>query len=314
MCRNILIALVAAIIAASCSAPRHDGEPQEVASVYKLFEDGASVVVPDSIRPAYEAFMTVVGADAADPGQWAASPVVKVFTPDVDSVFPSLGSLEVALGDALARAAAEGVVLPQRRYAAVVWGRPESIMFCDSVMLIALNHYLGADYAGYTGMPVYRRASKTPARLSLDVVEALLGTQYPYELAQDATVLSRLLYEGAQAALRMRVAACSAAEALGYTDGEYALLREHETELWRMLVGRNLLYSTLPADADRLVEPAPATALLAQQAPGRAGRFIGYRIVQSYLDGHPDVSPVSLLSPAFYSSDSALRESGYTGR
>ena len=313
MCKKILIALVAAFIAASCTSPRHDGEAQEVAPVYALFGQ-AEVSVPDSILPEYEAFMKVVGADASAPEQWAASPVVKVFTPDVDSVFTSLKPLEAALGGILARAPAEGVELPRRRYAAVVWGRPESIMFCDSVMLIALNHYLGADYAGYTGMPVYRRASKTPERLPLDVAEALLGTQYPYEPSQDATVLSRLLYEGAQAALRMRVAACSAVDALGYTDQEYALLSDHESELWQMLVGRGLLYSTLPSDADRLVEAAPSTAILAQQAPGRAGRFIGYRIVEAYLSSHPGVSPVELLAPAFYRSESALRESGYTGR
>lgn len=301
-------------MAASCTPPRHDGEAQEVASVYRLFETGDSVIVPDSIRPAYEAFMKVVGADAAAPELWASSPVVRVFTPDVDSVFPSLESLEAALGGILAGADAEGVVLPGRSYAAVVWGRPESIMFCDSVMLIALNHYLGAAYAGYAGMPVYRRASKTPGRLPVDIAEALLGTQYPYVQAQDATVLSRLLYEGAQAVLRMRVVGCSAAEALGYSDEQYALLCEHEAELWQMLVARNLLYSTLPSDASRLVDPAPSTAILAQQAPGRAGRFIGYRIIESYLASHPSVSAVGLLSPEFYASDAALRESGYTGR
>ena len=304
------------VIATSCA--RRSGGPQEVAPVYAWFEDyEPGCVVPEALKPGVSAFMKVIGADTVSDGalrSWAASQPVRVFTPDVDSVFPSLAPVEAGLGAVLYAASEENLSLPRRSYAAVVWGRPESVVFCDSVMLIALNHYLGSDYPGYSHLPVYRRVMKDPSRLPVDIAEALVATEYPYRAGEGATVLSRLLYEGALNEARLRLAGCSEAEALGYTKDEYNALLEHEEQLWQALVAKQLLYSTLPADAERLVDPAPSTPLLSAMAPGRAGRFLGWRIVRAYLKHHPRTSLTELLSPSFYNSESTLRSSSYVGR
>lgn len=304
------------VIAASCA--RHSGEPQEVAPVYAWFEDYTpGAAVPDRLRPGMAAFMKVMGVDSVGDDAlraWAVSQPVRVFSPDVDSVFPSLGPVEAGLGAVLGAAREENLRLPRRSYAAVVWGRPESIVFCDSVVLVALNHYLGAGYPGYSHLPQYRREAKEPARLPVDIAEALVATQYPYEGGVDATVLSRLLYEGALNEARLRLAGCSEAAALGYSEVDYRALLEHEEQLWQALVAGRLLYSTLPVDAERLVDPAPSTPLLSAMAPGRAGRFLGWRIVQAYLKRYPDTSLPELLSPSFYNSESTLRASSYVGR
>lgn len=310
------ILVILTVLVASCERTRH-GEPQEVTPVYRLFaEYAAGDSVPDDIEPDVRAFMQVIGRGASgeDLAAWAASPAVGVFTPAVDSVFPSLDGVERELGFILGEADLQGLELPRRRYAAVVWGRQESIVFCDSVMLIALNHYLGEDFPGYSHMEGYLRRGKTPANLPVDIAEALVATRYPYEAMPESAVLSRLLYEGALAEAKMRLTGRSAAAVLGYTDDEYARLLEHESDIWRTLVSRQLLYSTLPLDAERLVQPAPSTSVVSSEAPGRVGRFVGFRIVESYQKTNGDVALPELLSPAFYNSDETLRRSGYTGR
>lgn len=309
-------ALLLASTACSRSGSRSPvAESRAVVPLYEFFADySPGDPVPDSIRPALTAFMSVLGIpDSGDSAlaAWASSAPVRVFTPDVDSVFPLPEPLEQALGCILARASEESLELPARSYAAVVWGRPHSIMFADSVMLIALNHYLGADYPGYASLPAYARAVKTPEHLPQDVAEAMVATSYPYEPASDATALSRMLYEGALAEARVRLCGIPDAEALDYDADTYASLLDHEAEIWQLLVGRGLLYSTLPSDADRLVAPAPSTSVLASNLPGRVGRFLGLRIVRSYLSRNPDTKLAELLSPDFYNSPTALRRSGY---
>jgi len=305
------------MVAASCAAPHDEWEPQEVAPLYAYFSAYDNCPsVPEGMRPELEAFMKVLGADATDDSTlaaWAHSPAVRVFTPDVDSVYPSLSAVESQIGRVLSRASSEGLSLPKRRYAAVVWGKPESIIFCDTVVLMALNHYLGADYPGYSHIDAYLRKDKKPARLVYDVAEALVATAMPYVRTEESTVLSRLLYEGALAEARMRLAGGGAAASLGYDEQEYDELVGHERELWELLVGRGLLYSTLPSDATRLVAPAPSTNILTSKAPGRAGRFIGHRIVRAYLERNPETSLEELLSPEFYNSGRVLLESGYVG-
>lgn len=310
------ILVILTVLVASCERARH-GEQQEVTPVYRFFaEYAAGDTVSGNLEPDLCAFMQVLGRGTSteDLAAWAASPAVRVFTPAVDSVFPSLAGLERELGHMLGEADAQGLSLPRRHYAAVVWGRQESIVFCDSVMLIALNHYLGEDFPGYSHLEGYMRRYKTPENLPVDIAEALVATRYPYEGLPESCVLSRLLYEGALAEAKMRLTGRSAACVLGYTDEEYSGLLERESDIWRVLVARQLLYSALPLDADRLVQPAPSSSVVASDIPGRVGRFVGYRIVESYLKANGGVSLPQLLSPAFYNSDETLRNSGYAGR
>ena len=41
------------------------------------------------------------------------------------------------------------------------------------------------------------------------------------------------------------------------------------------------------------------------------GRYVGYRIVEKYVENHPEIHLTELLRPAFYSSAETLKNSGY---
>lgn len=291
----------------SCSG--HEGYDSSatvpVAPVYSIVCDSSSIATPET-----EAFLRTVGAESL--GEWSKSRAVAVFTPDVDSVFADAIPTGTIVGNILKRADAQGLSFPARSYAAVVYGRPESIMFVDSTMLIALNHYLGAEYPGYSHLPYYIREGKTPERMPYDIAEALTATSYPFIGTDNPTLLSRLLYQGALTEAKLRlVPGASKAEALGYTDEEYKYLEENERGIWQSIVASRLLYDTSPATADRLLAPAPAVTITTPSAPGRAGRYIGYKIVASYLTNHPGTDLTQLLDSTFYNSTQTLAESGY---
>lgn len=40
--------------------------------------------------------------------------------------------------------------------------------------------------------------------------------------------------------------------------------------------------------------------MFANHAPGRTGRYIGYRMVRAYLDAHPSATVTDLLTPSGY--------------
>lgn len=321
--KKILSLPAVLLLLAACSGQQQPDEQHHarVVPVYAFMRDFDTM--PDSALAAHltndsieiEAFMRTVSEMPADIELlqgWAASQPVEVFTPAVDSVFTDTATVSTIVGNILHRAAQSGIVLPHRRYATVVYGRPESILFVDSVMLIALNHYLGADYPGYSHWPAYMRNRKTPQNLPCDIAEALTATQMPYAAENEqATALSRMLYEGALAYVKMQLTGCTPAEALGYTPEQYADLLEIESPVWHSIVSQQLLYDTSPSTADRLVAPAPAVNIISPQTPGRSGRFIGYRIVEAYLSSHPDTDAATLLSPEFYTSPQTLVEAAY---
>ena len=268
-----------------------------------------SVLNADSIP--ISAFLKVVADSSME--QWSHSRAVVIFTPDVEKVYPSLTQVENSLGYTLKRAHELALDFPKRKYAAVVYGRPEAILFVDSVMLIALNHFLGSDYPGYAAMPEYLRATKVPAQLPYAMAEALCGTQYPLAHTENATLLSRMLYEGVLIHAKMELV-CDAnpALALGYTEEEYRQLMADETTIWNLIVKGNLLYDTSETTIDRICAPAPFTSIGDTRWPGRVGRFIGWRIVDSYIrHNSAEATLPILLTPAFYNSPDVLLKSGY---
>lgn len=323
--KAIWICAPAVIISAFSACSARDKEtyaPQPVADVASVMYDYRSLPsdTRDSLvaryRPEITAFMKTVSEDSVDNillESWSASMPVAVFTPAVDSVYSTLSNLEEMLGYTLGKASALGLNLPKRRYAAVVYGRPESVLFVDSVMLVALNHYLGADYPGYSHWPVYMRLGKSPENMPYDIAEALVATSYPYSATgDDNTLLAAMLYQGALAhARRSLVREGRPGTALGYDDLRMKKLHEEEGAIWRSLVENKLLYTTSEREIDRMTAPSPYVMIAGTQWPSRAGRYIGYRIVESYLSNNPDTPLSFFLSPDFYLSSDVLQRARY---
>lgn len=310
--------------------PQGKLEPVEVVPLYDLFARGDSAAVMGPYHAESVAlleavqYLREVPDTARAAALWSNSLPVAVFTPAVDSILGDSKEFLPRLGEQLAymREAArlEGIDFPQNRhYAAVVYGRNEPYGFVDSVMLIALNHYLGVDYPGYERFPVHIRFQKQTEYLPYDLAEGQLADSQPYMDVEDEsglnTNLSRMLYSGALALGRtMLVKDADSAVALGYSQEQWKWLLDNEASMWRKMVANGLLFDTSAVTGSRLLGPAPATPLLDIHSPGRAGRFIGYRMVKGYLDKHPETTLKELLSPAFYQDPDILARLGYSPR
>lgn len=280
-----------------------------------------SAAVADSIsiaRPEVDAMFKVLGVSdptVTDVMAWSRGEAVKVFQPAVDTMFSSTSSIEAMVGAVIERAADEQLGLPRLRFTTVTWGSMRPMVRVDSVMLIALNHYLGADYPGYAGFEAYRRSEKTPAAIQYDLAASLAATQYPMDMTEPPTLLNWMLYEGALVETRMRlVPDASLAKAIGIDDEQLKILQDNTKEIWQEMAARRLIYDTDPLTIDRYLGAAPSTPLLQGRAPGRSGRYIGHCIVKAWLARHPDATLRHLLQPSFYANPSTLADSGFTGK
>lgn len=289
--------------------------------VYEISRtDSASAIqFADSCIRNYDAetlaLLTVAGYDSLSSEalmEFASSPAVKVFSPATDSLAPDYRFIADALSYTESAAVDEGLELGNHSYATVIWGKLQSVIFCDSVMLIGLNHYLGESYPGYDAMESYRRKAKEPVFLPYDLAEALVATAMPYQASENAATINRLVYEGALTEAKMRlVENADPALALGYSPEEYATLLENEKWIWDKMISSGIVFDHDPSAASRLVAPAPYCSLISTSCPGRAGRFIGYRIIRSYLDRHPDTKLSDILSTDFYNITNPLTVMAY---
>ncbi len=317
------VAAFVALWLVSCSHGRSSVEApvvrlDRILASYSQCSPARQAVILDSVRPEAEAMFAVLGVDSVSPAvldSWSRSRVVEVFQPAVDSVYPDISGVARQIGHIMEKARVELPGLPDLDFATVVWGNPRPVVRVDSVVLVALNHFLGVDYPGYAQWPDFRRANKTPRMLPYAVAAAITATQYPMEQTEDATLLNWMLYEGALVEARLRlVPDARLDEALGYSPEQLKFADEHISEIWQEMSVKRMIYDTDPLLIDRMVAPAPSSPVLLTKAPGRMGVYIGYRIVKDYLSRYPGTTLAALLSKDFYANQQSLIKSGFSGR
>ncbi|MCM1336386.1 MAG: hypothetical protein NC187_05030 [Candidatus Amulumruptor caecigallinarius] len=262
------------------------------------------VSVADSLRPAIEAMAAVGilnGDTSRDISNYVEGRAYGFFEPAVEERLQCGDSLSAVLDSVRAHLAELLPDVKWPRVYGIVSPYRQAIVNTDTVSLVALNHYLGPDYEAYSGFDPYTRRQKNARLLPYHFTEALLMRDYPQPLdslnARPADALDVMVHDGAVAAAMMRVIPqAELTDVGGWTPAELAWLREHEAELMAELRDSGRLHSTDPLLKARLVEPGPATMAFRLHAPGRAGRYLGLRMVERYLESHPDASIGSLLA------------------
>jgi hypothetical protein len=66
--------------------------------------------------------------------------------------------------------------------------------------------------------------------------------------------------------------------------------------MWEYLVEHDLLFSTDQMIIKKLTENAPFTTYFTNESPGRAANWIGYRIIESYMQRNSDRALSDLMS------------------
>lgn len=243
------------------------------------------------------------------------SDAVKMFTPKVKESFSDLDDLEGLLGGIKYNLSKELPQIKMGEVYSIVSPYRQSIYMADSTILLALNHYLGAGHEAYNGFDEYVKQTKEPKYIPYDVVETMISTNYPYESKGDVTILNMMLYQGAIVEAKMRIVPdAELCSALGYNEEQLNWLEANQEQAWEALVSKELLYSTSYMDSNRLFSPSLTTSIIHSDAPGRIGRYFGYKIISSYLKKNSKLSLEQMLSSEFYNSSQILIESGYNGK
>lgn len=230
------------------------------------------------------------------------SALTTTFGRDVRARFGSTDELEKTLGKMRDKIAKELPEIKFTKIYGIISPYNQSVIVSDSIVFIALNHYMGSDYEGYRGMSVQVRKNKTPERIVSDISEALIRINYPYHPSPDPTLLERMLYEGAVYATLKRILPDRNEEfILGLNDNDYSQLISTKDENWKLLSSTGLLYSTQPDVISDTMTSAPDLSKPSNNIPRKTVQFFGLEIIKDYIDSNPGITSTVLLSPSFYS-------------
>jgi hypothetical protein len=184
------------------------------------------------------------------------------------------------------------------------------VQYLDSVMIIGLDMFLGRDYEPYraVGLPGYMTRRMEKEDILPDCAKQVAIYHLPMA-GEPKTLLDNMILEGKVLyALDLLLPGTPDSLKIGYTSAQMEWCRDNEKNIWRMMIDKELLYSSDPKIISRFMQDGPFTAGFPDGAPAMLGKFIGWQIVKSYMDKH-DVS----LSELFNATDSQiiLNNSGY---
>lgn len=171
------------------------------------------------------------------------------------------------------------------------------VVLTDTLLLLGLDNYLGAEHRFYEGIPKYVAAQLDKKYLISDVASAF--TNKVVQRQKDRSFLTQMIFYGKQLYLKDKLMpGASDANKIGYDQDQFDWAVANEEPMWRNFIEQEHLYSTDRQLASRFLDPAPFSKfgleLIDNESPGRVGRYIGWQIVRAFMDKN-DVTVLELL-------------------
>ncbi len=220
---------------------------------------------------------------------------------EVKRVFPGTGNLEEELKEAFRhyRYYFPERVIPEVITCISVFNN--SIIVDDSLLMVSLDRYLGADSKYYPSLGIYSYQARkmTPDHIATDCMYAWASTEWDYKEVGYGTrnLLNSMLHEAKLVYFTRRMMPSVADTLLhGFTSDQLEFCRQGEREMWEYLVGHDLLFSTDGFLIRKFTGEAPFTTYFSEESPGRAIVWIGFRIIEKFMNSNPSVTMEELMN------------------
>lgn len=166
------------------------------------------------------------------------------------------------------------------------------------VIGVGLDMYLGEQYPFYRSveMPDYaiRRCKKE--YIPVNVFKAIYTSMHPFVM-DSRTLLDMMIQKGKEQYFLSKTLPFTEENIrFGYTKEQMKWCEAGEAAIYNFFVEKQLLYSTNLQQVMRYVTDGPNSAGMPAESPGNVGAWIGYRIVQEYMEKHETITMQQLFS------------------
>ncbi len=186
----------------------------------------------------------------------------------------------------------------------------------DDLVVVSLDYFMGEDarYRPPTEeMPQYiwRRYG---AHFIVPYYLLQLSQRYNQTDFKDQSLLAGMIAYGKAYYFMESMIPCLADSIVtGYTDQDIRNLDDPKNReyLWTFMIDKQVLFSTKQSDKRDYIGDAPYMAVIGKDVPGAIGRWFGWRIVQTYMQKHPEMTLPELMQKE--QAQEIFNQSGYKG-
>ncbi|MBN2639370.1 MAG: hypothetical protein JXR65_09845 [Bacteroidales bacterium] len=187
----------------------------------------------------------------------------------------------------------------------------QPVMKKDSVLVIALDDYLGENYQPYKDLniPFYHRKLMKPEYIPVDVAKTLYFTDFRQPV-QTQTLLDHMIEAGKMLYFLDAVLPGTADTLkIGYSESQWKWIEKHKKDVWSVMVNDQMLFSGDYMVINKMMQPGPFTDGFSRTAPPALGTWFGWQIVRKFMQRNPKNTLSGLLK--IKDSQQLLHESAY---
>ncbi len=170
------------------------------------------------------------------------------------------------------------------------------VIYLDSVMAIALDMYLGADYKMYPSVKIPRYISNRldSNYIVNDCMKTIAQSMIKFS-PEDKSLLDNIIFLGKilyfADAMQPEI---NDALKIGYTKDQFEWCVQNEENIWAFFIKNNLLYNKDYYKIRQFFTEAPTTKGF-KDAPPRFGEWLGWQIVKAYMNENKNNSIKALF-------------------
>jgi hypothetical protein len=185
------------------------------------------------------------------------------------------------------------------------------VVTTDSVMIIAIDTYLGNDFKPYLadGIPVYKVQRMSPENIVPDCMRSMINSLVGANMSLNS-FLDEIVDAGKHIyILDAFIPAIPGNLKIDYTTEQFNWILKNESHVWSAIIENRMLYSSDGQTLRTFMSDGPFTPAFGKESPPRLGEWIGWQIVRSYMDNHPEISLQQLIQKN--DAQEILTQSGY---
>lgn len=323
--RKLAFLLPIIMLAFSCKEKRYTPvsdkteTPIEYAYLYKDLLPVENISAPDRIKNIQNAhpalargiFQEIIGIGHPDSlntqflyAGFLVDPYIKQTTKAIDSVFSDFSKYENEYKEAFTK---YKWYTPDAIIPSVVFSYNNfeyAIIALDTCMVVGLEMYLGDNFSGYAGLqwPDYVKERRNPALLIPETLTGWLMTEFPKK-NEAVTFIEEVVYRGKILFyLSKLLPNYEEHQWFGYSKDRYEFALKNEGNIYGFFIEKKLFYSEDTKEIKKYTEEAPFATGMPRETPGRIAWFLGYRIVDSYMKNHKEVTIDQLMKNHDYKS------------
>ena len=157
-------------------------------------------------------------------------------------------------------------------------------------LAIGLQLYMGAASSWYyseqinTIYPTYISRQFAPEYIVVNSIQNILNDYDPLVMNGKQLIEQMIEIGKRQYILSQCLPTTSDTLLLGYTGNQLKAIEENKGDIWTFLSSQNRLFSVDPNLTSAILREAPYNDYFGEDIPGNVGKFIGYRMVQSWMN------------------------------